>query len=70
MAEAMEWVARITAIGLVMTLPGLAGQWLDKRFGTSIFTLCGLGFGFVIGMLQLLVMTGVLGKGRGRSNGK
>jgi hypothetical protein len=66
----MEWVARITAIGLMMTLPGLAGQWLDKRLGTSFFDLLGLGMGFVIGMLQLLVMTGVLGKGRGRSDGK
>lgn len=70
MAEALEWVARITAIGLVMTLPGLAGQWLDRRLGTVFFDLLGLGLGFVIGMIQLLVMTGVLGKGRGRSDGK
>jgi hypothetical protein len=30
----MAWVSRITAIGLTMFLPGVAGSWLDGRLGT------------------------------------
>ena len=44
--EAMVWVSRITAIGLVMFLPGVAGGWLDTRLGTSCFGLAGLVLGF------------------------
>jgi len=44
--EAMVWVSRITAIGLAMFLPGVAGGWLDTRLGTGF-----LGpVGFVLGV--------------------
>lgn len=42
----MVWVSRITAIGLVMFLPSVAGGWLDTRLGTSFFGLVGLALGF------------------------
>ena len=41
-AAAMEWVVRITAVGLEMVLPGLAGQWVDQRLGTSSFRAVGV----------------------------
>lgn len=53
----MEWVARLTAVALVMVLPGLAGKWLDDRWGTSFLALSGLVFGFAAGLWYLLVMT-------------
>lgn len=56
MSLAIEWVARITAVSLLMFLPGVAGQWLDGRFGTSFFTLVGFGFGFCAGLGVLLLM--------------
>ena len=56
MALATEWVARIFAISLVMFLPGLAGQWLDERFGTRFLALVGFGFGFCAGLGGLLAM--------------
>lgn len=43
--EAMVWVSRITAIGLAMFLPGVAGGWLDARLGTSFLGLVGLVLG-------------------------
>jgi len=60
-AIGMEWVARIFAVSLLMFLPGVAGQWLDERFGTSILALLGFGFGLVAGMTALLVMTKSMG---------
>jgi hypothetical protein len=42
----MVWVSRIMAIGLAMFLPGVAGGWLDTRFGTSFLGLAGLVLGF------------------------
>ena len=44
------------AVSLLMFLPGVAGQWLDKRFGTGFLTLVGFGFGFCAGLVVLLVM--------------
>ncbi len=58
MANAIEWVSRITVIALEMVLPGLAGQWLDQRFGLSYLALVGFALGLVTGMWHLLVMTG------------
>lgn len=57
MAIALEWVARIIAIGFEMVLPGLAGQWLDQRFGTSYLAIGGFVFGVVAGIWHLIVMT-------------
>ena len=56
MSLALEWVARITAISLVMVLPGLFGHWLDQKAGTSFFTLSGFAIGFVAGFVALLAM--------------
>lgn len=56
MSLAVEWVARITAVALLMTLPGVAGQWLDVRFGTNFLALVGFGCGFCAGLVALLAM--------------
>ena len=56
MALAIEWVARIFAISLLMFLPGVGGKWLDDRLDTNIFTLAGFGFGLCTGLAVLLVM--------------
>ena len=56
MSLAIEWVARVTAVALLMVLPGVAGQWLDGRFGTEFLTLVGFGFGFCAGFVALLAM--------------
>ncbi|MFM7245311.1 MAG: hypothetical protein ACKO40_14225 [Planctomycetaceae bacterium] len=58
----MVWVSRITAIGLAMFLPGVAGGWLDVRLGTRF-----LGpLGFVVGLGTALLWLSRLGSGRGR----
>lgn len=62
MAQAMEWVTRITTVALEMVLPGLAGLWFDRRLGTGFFVLIGFGLGMVVGIWHLLVMTGSVGK--------
>jgi hypothetical protein len=59
MGAALEWVGRIVAIGLVMVLPIVGGNYLDKWLGTSFWGIAGLIFGFVAGLSSLLVMTGV-----------
>ncbi len=56
MALAIEWVALIIAISLLMFLPGVGGQWLDDRLDTNIFTLVGFGLGLCAGLAILLVM--------------
>jgi hypothetical protein len=35
MGIAMQWVARVFAATLMMSVPGLGGQWLDRRWGTG-----------------------------------
>lgn len=60
--EAMGWVARITAIGLTMFLPGVAGTWLDDRLGTAFLGPAGLIFGFVVAVATLARLRG--GSGR------
>jgi len=57
MALAVEWVARITTVSLEMFLPGLAGQWLDGRWGTNFIGPLGFVFGLAVGIWHLLVMT-------------
>jgi ATP synthase protein I len=57
-AAAMEWVGRITVLALEMVLPGLAGTWLDDRWGTRpALTIVGFLFGTVGGMAHLLWIT-------------
>jgi hypothetical protein len=57
MAIAMEWVSRITVVALVMVLPGLAGDWLDHRWGTRFLALVGFGFGVCAAIWLLIRMT-------------
>jgi hypothetical protein len=57
MTEAMEWVSRILAAAVMMFLPGVAGQWLDKRFGTGFLGPVGLAFGVISGIAYLLAAT-------------
>jgi hypothetical protein len=57
MAQALTWVSRIMAVGLEMVLPGLAGQWLDARFGTGFLGPLGFVFGLIAGLWHLIVMT-------------
>jgi hypothetical protein len=54
---AFEWVARILAVSAEMVLPGLAGQWLDSRWGTQFLVLVGFGLGILLGITHLIVMT-------------
>lgn len=55
-ADALEWVSKIFAVVMLMCLPGLAGQWLDRRFGTSFLGAVGFVGGLVLGMWSLIVM--------------
>ena len=41
LALAMEWVAKITTVGLEMALPAIGGGYLDQRFGVSYWALVG-----------------------------
>jgi len=55
--EALVWVSRITAIGLSMFLPGLAGNWLDARLGLTFLGPLGFVLGFVAGLSQLVAIS-------------
>ena len=57
MAVAMEWVSRITTISLEMVLPGIAGQWLDQKWGTSFLALAGFALGLTTGIWHLLAIS-------------
>jgi hypothetical protein len=57
MAVAMEWVAQITTVVAEMVLPGVAGQWVDKHWGTKFIALVGFGLGLTVAIWHLLAMT-------------
>ncbi len=58
MAAAIEWVGRITAVGIEMVLPGLAGKWLDDHWRTGpLLTFAGFAIGMILGIWHLLRMT-------------
>jgi hypothetical protein len=61
--EAMVWVSRITAIGLAMFLPGVAGGWLDARLGTGFLGPAG----FVLGIGSAVFWLSRLGTPRRRT---
>jgi ATP synthase protein I len=63
MALAVEWVAKITTVGLEMALPAIGGSYLDRRWGTSYWALVGLVVGVVVGMWHLLQMTSQKNRG-------
>lgn len=56
LGDAIEWVSKITAVALVMVLPGLAGQWLDRKYGMKFLGLLGFACGVTLGVWTLLVM--------------
>ncbi len=68
LAAAMEWVTKITTVGLEMVLPAIGGAYLDKRIGTTYWALVGVVLGMVVGMWHLLQMTrkknGGIGSGK------
>ena len=57
MALALEWVTKITTVGLEMVLPAVGGGYLDRRLNTTYWTLIGVVFGVVFGIWHLLLMT-------------
>jgi len=57
MAAAMQWVARVMAAGLMMVLPGLAGQWLDGRLETGFLALVGFAVGITVSIAYLIAIT-------------
>jgi hypothetical protein len=57
MAEATNWVSKITVVVLQMILPGLAGLWLDNRLGTGFLALLGFALGVPLGIRHLIAMT-------------
>lgn len=56
-AVGFEWASRVTAVSLEMVLPGIGGQWLDKRWGTNFLALLGFAIGLSVGITHLLAMT-------------
>ena len=64
----MQWVSRITTVGLMMVLPALGGRWLDDRRGTNYWTLIGLVLGLVVGLWQLLQIARPKQRGRADSS--
>jgi hypothetical protein len=59
--DALVWSSRIMALGLMMFLPGVAGNWLDERLGTRFLGPVGLVLGFAVVLLRL-VQIGRAGK--------
>ena len=56
-AAAADWISRILAAAATMLLPGLAGGWLAKRWGTNCLGLVGLLLGVSLGTWYLIVVT-------------
>lgn len=67
-SEAMEWVSRILAAVVFMVAPGLAGTWLDRRFGTGFFVLLGFALGLSGGIWYLIIITSSIGKGQKKND--
>lgn len=57
MAEAMNWVSKITTVALEMVLPGLAGLWLDNQLETRFLAFLGFVLGVPLGIWHLIAMT-------------
>ena len=70
-AAAMEWVTKITTVGLEMVLPAIGGRYLDQRLNANYWTLIGLMLGVTTGIWHLLLMTrqNVKRSGNQESNG-
>jgi F0F1-type ATP synthase assembly protein I len=52
--DALQWVARITTIGITMVVPIVVGQWLDHRWGTKFIGLIGILLGVSLGLFSLV----------------
>lgn len=57
MALAMEWVAKITTVGIEMVLPGIAGYYLDAHWNTRFLAILGFALGLAAGIWQLIRWT-------------
>ena len=57
MVKGMNWVSKITTIGLEMVLPGLVGLWLDSQLETGFLGLLGFALGGPLGIWHLIAMT-------------
>jgi F0F1-type ATP synthase assembly protein I len=67
-AAAMEWVAKITTVGMEMVLPAVAGRYLDKYLQTRYWVVVGLVLGGALGFWHLMRMTRVVSNKQGPSN--
>jgi hypothetical protein len=70
MAEALNWVSRITSIGLMMVLPAIGGRWLDGRRGTEHWAVVGLVLGVAAGLWQLMQIARASSRTNDRSQRK
>lgn len=57
MADAMNWVSRITAVAVLMIGLGIFGLWLDNRFGTYPIEIVAFLIGVPLALWYLIVMT-------------
>lgn len=57
LALGFAWAYRILAVAAEMVLPGVLGDWLDKRLGTQFLSLVGFGVGITVGIWHLVLMT-------------
>lgn len=64
-ASAMDLTARVAAAVVAMVGPGLAGQWLDQRWGTGFLALLGFLFGIPFGVYYLLETSRSVSRQRG-----
>lgn len=67
MAEAMRWVSVVTSVSLEMVVPALVGAWIDRSLGSSFAVWIGLVLGPILGFWHLMVLTGVSGSGKSKS---
>jgi len=59
MARGMGMVGRVMAASMMMVLPGLGGQWLDRKLGTCLLVLVGFALGITVSIYYLLLITSV-----------
>lgn len=69
-ASAFDVVSRVGAAVGVMVVPGLLGQWLDRKWGTGYLALLGFLLGIPCGIYYLMEVSGALPYRRGRSSQK